>query len=137
MFSKNLFYYFVAIPTELVCTTMDLFIIAVLSCALTRSQPAPHLSKFVPNGPPFGCRAPVCCLWHVARRYHLPHWRISWFFLDSASHCRQFDGNLVDVGKWWEVGQNYEAEMLALLVIAQLLIHAAVINTGFEFRRSW
>ena len=43
----------------------------------------------------------------------------------------------MNVGKWWELGQNYEAKMLALVVMAQLLIHAALINTGFEFQRSW
>ena len=63
--------------------------------------------------------------------------RFSRFFVDTALHCRQFEGNLVNVGKWWELGQNYKAKMLALVVMAQLLIHAAVMNTGLEFRRSW
>ena len=37
MFSKLLGYYFAVIPIELVCITIDLFIMVVFSCALTRS----------------------------------------------------------------------------------------------------
>jgi len=51
--------------------------------------------------------------------------------------CKEFDSNLIDPGKWWQKGDNYESTLLATLMLYLLVNTAGVFNMGFDYRRYW
>ncbi|OLY83043.1 putative cation-transporting ATPase 13A4 [Smittium mucronatum] len=60
-----------------------------------------------------------------------------WLYSKSWFRCHEFDAKLIDISKWWLLGDNYETEVIAFIGLMQLVTSAFVVNFGFKFRRSW
>ncbi|KAK9759856.1 hypothetical protein K7432_016686 [Basidiobolus ranarum] len=51
--------------------------------------------------------------------------------------CNEFDSSSVDYVKWWLLGDNYEAEVIALMALFQFVNSAFIFNLGYRFRARW
>ena len=60
---------------------------------------------------------------------------IAYLFNQDWFACNNFDGRLVDTGKWWLLGDNYEAQVIALVVLFQF-VNSAMVCTQYPFHYS-
>jgi cation-transporting ATPase 13A3/4/5 len=51
--------------------------------------------------------------------------------------CNEWDSSKVDQGKWWLLADNYEGELIGLLVMSQVLNAALVGNFSAGYRQNW
>eukprot|EP00088_Acartia_fossae_P065627 TRINITY_DN80970_c0_g1_i1.p1 TRINITY_DN80970_c0_g1~~TRINITY_DN80970_c0_g1_i1.p1 ORF type:complete len:328 (-),score=-9.94 TRINITY_DN80970_c0_g1_i1:212-1195(-) len=138
VFTKVFGYYFNVIPSEWTWIFLDSFIVVLLSTSLTQAKPAKKLSKYRPTARILGWETLATLLGMLFINYIFTSSAIAGWFLNAPEfECREFDGNLVDIRKWWLLGDNYEAEVITFLLLFQILGMATLFNLGFEFRASW
>ena len=55
--------------------------------------------------------------------------------------CHSFDGTHIDLSRWWQLADNYEAQVISLMLIFQIFHSAAALNLGWKYRqgslRNW
>lgn len=49
--------------------------------------------------------------------------------------CKAFDFSNVDLSRWWELADNYEAQVSSLMLIFQIFHAAAALNIGSKYRQ--
>lgn len=62
---------------------------------------------------------------------------VIWLFQQEWFVCNEFDSATIDSARWWLLGDNYEAEVISLVILFQYFNNAAVVNFGSVFRQSW
>ncbi|KAJ1974534.1 hypothetical protein H4R35_003560 [Dimargaris xerosporica] len=116
---------------------VDTFITVGLATAIAFSKPKRTLAWRRPTARLLGVQTLCSTIGLVA---------IDWLFLifgfvmlyqQDWFRCHEFDALDVDISKWWLIADNYEAEVLALIMLFQFVNNAAVYNFGHVFRRSW
>lgn len=60
-----------------------------------------------------------------------------WLFQQDWFVCNEFDSSAIDSAQWWLLGDNYEVEVISLVVMFQFFNSGAVVNFGSQFRQSW
>ncbi|KAL1920902.1 uncharacterized protein VTP21DRAFT_11537 [Calcarisporiella thermophila] len=129
-------YFSVAMPQWL-SILVDGFITVALSFAVTQARAAPRLAPKRPTARILGAEILTSTIGQVL---------INWIFLIGATallysqdwfRCREFDSSTVDTAKWWLLGDNFETETLALVVLFQWVNAAFVVNLGYVFRAAW
>eukprot|EP00921_Rhytidocystis_pertsovi_P007149 GHVQ01012031.1.p1 GENE.GHVQ01012031.1~~GHVQ01012031.1.p1 ORF type:complete len:1750 (+),score=231.79 GHVQ01012031.1:911-6160(+) len=117
--------------------TLDGVINVGMTWAIMQAKPAKKLAPYRPTASLLGFEtvASVCLQVFIA-----------WFFMFAVVAvlyrqpwfvCREFDSNLVDTGMWWLKGDNYEATVIGMTSVMQLLSSALIFSFGFNYRRSW
>jgi cation-transporting ATPase 13A3/4/5 len=51
--------------------------------------------------------------------------------------CHGFDNTKVDISRWWELADNYEAQVTSLMLIFQIFHAAAALNIGWRYRQGF
>lgn len=132
-----LMFYFTVIASQPIWIMIDGFITVCMTFAITQSQPAKVLGPRRPTAKLLGPYTLFSTLGVIFINFWFVVCSIAWLFQQSWYLCNEFDGTAVDASKWWLIGDNYEAEIIALVVVFQFFNSAAIYNWGTIFRRAW
>lgn len=108
-----------------------------LSWALTRSLAE---TKFVcarPTAQVLGAITLVSCLGQVFLYGCFTVLTIALLKAQDWYKCNEFDGSLANLNEWWTLADNFEAETIAQVSMAQVAIVAAACNLGGRFKKRW
>ncbi|PVU98828.1 hypothetical protein BB560_005605 [Smittium megazygosporum] len=136
MFKAFSMYYSVTI-SQPVWITVDGFISIAMSLSISLSKPLKTLANRRPTAKLLGVETISSALgqtilnWLYMVILFVILYRRPWF------RCHEFDSSTSDYKKWWLLGDNYEAEILGLVVMMQFANCGFIYNFGYVFRTSW
>ncbi|RKP09111.1 hypothetical protein THASP1DRAFT_14697, partial [Thamnocephalis sphaerospora] len=130
-------YYFSVVMSEWVFIFIDSFITVGLSFVLTQALPARRLAPVRPTARLFGPQTLISAFGQILMNFCFLVGAFALLFRQPWFRCNEFDGAAIDNTKWWLMGDNYEAEMIACITLFQFLTAAAAYNFGHHFRRAW
>lgn len=130
-------FYFSVVVTQPVWITIDGFITILMMLSLALANPSKTLSNVRPTAKLLGPQTLASAISQSLINLGFLSGAIGLLFRQSFFKCNEFDGAAVDSAKWWLMGDNYEAEVIALVCLAQFINAAGVYNFGFLFRASW
>ncbi|KAL0090136.1 hypothetical protein J3Q64DRAFT_1398603 [Phycomyces blakesleeanus] len=130
-------FYFTVIAPQSSWITIDGFITTTMTLAITQAQPAAVLGPSRPTAKPIGAYTLGSVLGVIFINFWFLAAGVAWLFQQDWFICNQFDASAVDSAKWWLIGDNYEAELLVLIIMFQFFNNAAVVNFGSIYRQSW
>ncbi|TPX30096.1 hypothetical protein SmJEL517_g06259 [Synchytrium microbalum] len=114
---------------------------APLAWALTTSRPARKLGKDRPTARLLGPETILSVVGQISIDFIFLIISITLLSVQGFYYCHMFDGRNVDIRRWWELADNYEAEVTGLVGVFQIVHSAAVFNLGSKFRqpfyRNW
>ncbi|KAJ1975174.1 hypothetical protein H4R34_004436 [Dimargaris verticillata] len=130
-------YYFSVIVPQAAWILIDGFITVGLSCAITQAKTRDRLAPRRPTARLLGPQTLASAIGQVLINLVFLIGSIGMLFQQPWYRCNEFDAADVDAAQWWLLGDNYEAEIIALTVLYQFVNAAAVFNFGYYFRKSW
>ncbi|KAI9321607.1 hypothetical protein BX666DRAFT_1903933 [Dichotomocladium elegans] len=130
-------FYFTVIAPQPVWITIDGFIVTFMTFAITQARPADKLGPSRPTAKPVGPYTLMSILGVVFINFWFIVCSVIWLFQQEWFVCNEFDSATVNSALWWLIGDNYEAEIIALVIISQFFHNAAVVNFGSIYRQSW
>ncbi|CAO3700091.1 hypothetical protein G6F70_001036 [Rhizopus microsporus] len=130
-------FYFTVISPQPVWITIDGFITTTMTLAITQALPAKKLSPCRPTAKPLGAYTLASLLGVIFINFWFLVCSIVWLFQQDWFICNQFDSSAIDSAKWWLLGDNYEAEVMSIVILFQFFNNGAVVNFGSQFRQSW
>ncbi|OMJ26084.1 putative cation-transporting ATPase 13A2 [Smittium culicis] len=116
---------------------IDAFVTVGMSVAISMSKPIKKLSKFRPTAKILGAQTLTSTLGQVFINWFFNIITITWLFRQSWFRCHEFDSSTSDLAKWWLLGDNFEGEICALLVLFQFVNVGFIYNFGHTFRQRW
>ncbi|KAL1914669.1 uncharacterized protein VTP21DRAFT_8080 [Calcarisporiella thermophila] len=130
-------FYFTVIAPQPLWMLIDGVITVGMTLAITQALPA---RKLGPRRPTARLLAPETIL-SACGIIFINFWfiigAVVFLFQQPWFACNEFDGSLVDAAKWWLIGDNFEAEVITLVVIFQFFNSGAIFNFGSTHRRAW
>ncbi|KAJ3303493.1 hypothetical protein HDV03_003770 [Kappamyces sp. JEL0829] len=108
-----------------------------ISFCLLCARPARQLSPGTPTARLFGARTLVSVIGQIAINLGFCALAIWLLFSQSFFRCHEFDFKDVDLRRWWELADNFEAALTALLSGFQIISCAASFNLGHRFRQGF
>ncbi|KAJ3414429.1 hypothetical protein HDV05_006610 [Chytridiales sp. JEL 0842] len=112
-----------------------------LSWALTMAKPAARLARTRPTARLLGHETIISVTGQILINILFLIFGVVMLFNEPWFVCREFDGRLADMRRWWELADNYEAEVTGLIGTFQIMHAAAVFSIGstyrFGFWRNW
>ncbi|KAI7865249.1 hypothetical protein BDF14DRAFT_1730653 [Spinellus fusiger] len=136
-FWELIMFYFTVIAPQPIWITIDGFITTTMTFAITQAQPAKHLGPSRPTAKPLGTYTLASCLGVIFINFWFLVSSVAWLFQQDWFVCNEFDSSSIDSAKWWLLGDNYEAEVISLVIIFQFFNSGAIVNFGSVFRQSW
>ncbi|KAI8973216.1 hypothetical protein BDF20DRAFT_881064 [Mycotypha africana] len=136
-FWELLMFYFTVIAPQSIWITIDGFITTTMTFAITQAQPADRLKPSRPTAKPLGPMTIASCLGVTFINFWFIVCSVIWLFQQDWFICHEFDSSSIDAAKWWLLGDNYESEIISLVVMFQFFNNAAVVNFGGTYRQSW
>lgn len=136
VFFQILSAYFGVVMAETVWVVMDSVVFVGLSWSLTLAAPAKKLTHRRPTARLLGYETVSSVCGVLAINIIFIIGAIFWLFSQGWFECAQWPAN-VDMTKWYTLGDNYEAELLAFMFIFQVITAAGIFNLGGEFRATW
>ncbi|CAO0803749.1 unnamed protein product [Mucor circinelloides] len=136
-FWELIMFYFTVIACQPIWITIDGFITTTMTFAITQAQPAERLGPSRPTAKPLGAYTLASCLGVIFVNFWFMVTSVVWLFQQDWFVCNEFDSSAIDSAKWWLLGDNYEAEIISLVVLFQFFNSAAIVNFGSAFRRAW
>lgn len=130
-------YYLGIIASELFWLTWDGVVTVLMSWAIMQHYPAKRLSPNRPTSKLIGAETALSIACQVLLNWLCLVLGLALLFNESWFVCKEFDSNTVDQGKWWLKGDNYEAAVVGIIVLFQLMSCAFIFNFGFDYRRRW
>ncbi|KAI9149873.1 hypothetical protein H9P43_010052 [Blastocladiella emersonii ATCC 22665] len=131
-------YYFSVVLPQWVWIYIDGIIVVSTIYALTQAKALKHLEPRRPTAQLLGPQTILSILSQAAVNWTYLFLGIYWLFQQDWFRCNEFDASaVVDLGKWWLLGDNYESTMISAIVVCQFINNGAVFNFGHYFRRSW
>ncbi|OMJ12100.1 putative cation-transporting ATPase [Smittium culicis] len=136
MFKAFSMYYSVTI-SQPVWITVDAFISVGMCLSISLSKPISKLSPTRPTAKLLGAQTLASALGQII---------INWLYMivlfiilykQSWFKCHEFDSSTVDFKKWWLLGDNYESEILGLVIMIQFANCGLIYNFGYKFRQRW
>ncbi|KAI8148399.1 hypothetical protein BJV82DRAFT_592002 [Fennellomyces sp. T-0311] len=132
-----LMFYFTVIAPESIWITIDGFIVTFMTFAITQLQPAKVLSPSRPTAKPIGPYTLASILGVVFINFWFISGAVIYLFQQDWFTCNEFDGAAVDSARWWLLGDNFESEVISMVIVMQFFHNAALTNFGSVFRQSW
>ncbi|RKP27439.1 hypothetical protein SYNPS1DRAFT_32456 [Syncephalis pseudoplumigaleata] len=129
--------YFSVVMSQWVYILIDNIVTICLSFALTQAKPARRLAALRPTARLFGPQTLASVFGQVLVNMAFLFGAYGLLFRQSWFRCREFDGTTVDNTKWWLMGDNFEAPIIACMSLFQFLAAAFAYNFGHRFRQSW
>ncbi|KAG0190539.1 hypothetical protein DFQ28_001935 [Apophysomyces sp. BC1034] len=136
-FWELIMFYFTVIAPQPIWITIDGFITTTMTFAITQARPSKMLGPSRPTAKPLGFYTLASCLGVIFINFWFLVTSVVWLFQQDWFVCNEFDSSSIDSAKWWLLGDNYEAEIISLVVIFQFFNSGAVVNFGSVFRQSW
>ncbi|KAI8099031.1 uncharacterized protein BX664DRAFT_320215 [Halteromyces radiatus] len=136
-FWELLMFYFTVIGPQPIWISIDGFTTTTMTFAITQALPAARLGRSRPTAKPLGIETLASCLGIVFINFWFIVSSVIWLFQQDWFICNEFDSSSIDASRWWLLGDNYESEIIALVVMAQFFHNGALVNFGSVFRRSW
>ncbi|KAI9277641.1 hypothetical protein BY458DRAFT_585318 [Sporodiniella umbellata] len=130
-------FYFTVIASQPVWITIDGFITTTMTIAITQALPAKKLSPCRPTAKPLGAYTLSSLLGVIFINFWFLVCSIVWLFQQDWFICNQFDSSAIDSAKWWLLADNFEAEVISIVIIFQFFNSGAIVNFGSQFRQSW
>ncbi|KAI9363228.1 E1-E2 ATPase-domain-containing protein [Pilaira anomala] len=130
-------FYFSVIAPQSIWITIDGFITISMTFAITQAKPGNRLSPARPTAKPLGIYTLASCCGVIFINFLFAMTSIIWLFQQDWFICNEFDSTSIDTAKWWLLGDNYESEIIILVVLFQFFNSAAIVNFGTSFRQSW
>ncbi|KAI9315868.1 hypothetical protein BX666DRAFT_2028110 [Dichotomocladium elegans] len=136
-FWELLMFYFTVIAPQSIWITIDGFIVTFMTFAITQARPSKTLGPNRPTAKPVGPYTLLSIGGVVFINFWFLVCSVVWLFQQEWFVCHEFDSATVNSALWWLIGDNYEAEMISLVIIFQFFHNAAVVNFGSVYRQSW
>ncbi|KAI8061941.1 hypothetical protein BDF21DRAFT_389640 [Thamnidium elegans] len=130
-------FYFTVIAPQSIWITIDGFMTTTMTFAITQAQPALRLSPSRPTAKPLGAYTLASLLGCIFINFWFIVCSVVWLFQQDWFICNEFDSSSVDSAKWWLIGDNFESEMISLVIMFQFFNSGAIVNFGAQFRKSW
>ncbi|KAI7902541.1 uncharacterized protein BX663DRAFT_552451 [Cokeromyces recurvatus] len=130
-------FYFSVIAPQPIWITIDGFITTTMTFAITQALPAKRLGPSRPTAKPLGVYTLASCLGVIFINFWFLVTSVVWLFQQDWFLCHEFDSSSINAAEWWLLGDNYEAEVISLVVLFQFFNSGAIVNFGSAFRRSW
>jgi hypothetical protein len=105
-----------------------------LSWALSKAEPPRNLTNSTPSARIFGPKTLSSIIGHIIIHTTFIVLIFKLLYNQTFFRCHEFDGSQVDLLKWWELSDNYEAEITALMIAFQIHYSASGFNIGGKFR---
>ncbi|KAI9209570.1 uncharacterized protein BJ171DRAFT_484440 [Polychytrium aggregatum] len=105
-----------------------------ISWALTMAKPAPTLSESRPTARLIGVETITSVVGQIFIDLVFLVGAVVMLFRQPWFVCHEFNGANADVRRWWELGDNFEAEVIGILSIFQIFHAAAAFNLGSRYR---
>ncbi|KAI9270803.1 hypothetical protein BDA99DRAFT_460449 [Phascolomyces articulosus] len=132
-----LMFYFTVIAPQPIWITIDGFIVTFMTFAITQARPAKRLGPSRPTAKPVGPYTLISAIGVIFINFWFIVGSVIWLFQQDWFICNEFDSSSIDSARWWLLGDNYEAEVISLVIIFQFFHNAALVNFGSVFRQSW
>ncbi|KAF7723970.1 hypothetical protein EC973_001486 [Apophysomyces ossiformis] len=136
-FWELIMFYFTVIAPQPVWITIDGFITTTMTFAITQARPAKLLGPSRPTAKPLGFYTLASCFGVIFINFWFIVTSVVWLFQQDWFICNEFDSSSIDSAKWWLLGDNYEAEVISLVILFQFFNSGAIVNFGSVFRQSW
>ncbi|ORX58219.1 hypothetical protein DM01DRAFT_1319021 [Hesseltinella vesiculosa] len=136
-FWELIMFYFTVIGTQPVWISIDGCTTTSMTLAITQALPALKLADSRPTAKPLGYQTVASCLGVIFINFWFIVTSVVWLFQQDWFICNQFDSSAVNSAQWWLIGDNYEAEILSLVIMAQFFHNGFLVNFGSVHRRSW
>ncbi|KAL0095736.1 hypothetical protein F4703DRAFT_1729042 [Phycomyces blakesleeanus] len=136
-FWELIMFYFTVIAPQSIWITIDGFITTSMTFAITQAKPAHKLGPSRPTAKPLGPYTLASCLGVIFINFWFIVSSVAWLFQQDWFICNEFDSSSIDSAKWWLLGDNYESEVISLVIIFQFFNNGAIVNFGSAFRQSW
>ncbi|CAO3648772.1 unnamed protein product [Cunninghamella blakesleeana] len=136
-FWELIMFYFTVIGTQPIWISIDGFTTTTMTFAITQALPAAKLGPSRPTAKPLGIETLASCLGIVFINFWFLVTSVVWLFQQDWFICNQFDSSSIDASRWWLLGDNYEAEVISLVIIAQFFHNGFLVNFGSVFRQQW
>ncbi|ORX93922.1 hypothetical protein K493DRAFT_374524 [Basidiobolus meristosporus CBS 931.73] len=130
-------FYFSMTPSQYVWILIDAFITVGLSWTISQSKPAKRLADSRPTARILGPETMASVLGLVVINHLFVIGAYCFLRKQPFYLCNEFDSSTVDYAKWWLLGDNYEAELSALVALFQFVNSAFIFNIGYKFRARW
>ncbi|OLY81621.1 putative cation-transporting ATPase 13A3 [Smittium mucronatum] len=136
MFKAFSMYYSVTI-SQPVWITVDAFISVGMTLSMSLSKPIKKLSKTRPTAQLLGAQTLTSALGQIIINWlymiilFIVLYRQPWY------RCHEFDSSSIDYKKWWLLGDNYESEILGMVIMIQFANCGLIYNFGYKFRQRW
>ncbi|KAI7898313.1 uncharacterized protein BX663DRAFT_525395 [Cokeromyces recurvatus] len=136
-FWELIMFYFTVIASQPIWITIDGFITTTMTLAITQAQPAKKLAPCRPTAKPLGLYTLASLLGVIFINFWFIVCSVVWLFQQDWFICKEFDSSSIDSAQWWLIGDNYEAEIISLVIMFQFFNSGAIVNFGSQFRQSW
>lgn len=136
-FWELLMFYFSVIAPQSIWITIDGFITTTMTFAITQAQPAARLSPSRPTAKPLGVYTLASLFGIIFINFWFIVCSVVWLFQQDWFVCNEFDSTSIDTAKWWLIGDNFESEIISLVILFQFFNSGAIVNFGSQFRRAW
>ncbi|KAI9308568.1 hypothetical protein BJ944DRAFT_174600 [Cunninghamella echinulata] len=136
-FWELIMFYFTVIGTQPIWISIDGFTTTTMTFAITQALPAAKLGPSRPTAKPLGIQTLASCLGIVFINFWFLVTSVVWLFQQDWFICNQFDSSSIDASRWWLLGDNYESEIISLVVMAQFFHNGFLVNFGSVFRQHW
>ncbi|OMJ26892.1 putative cation-transporting ATPase 13A5 [Smittium culicis] len=130
-------FYFSVGLTQNVWIMVDAFIAVGMSFSVSLLKPTKSLSSRRPTARLLGPNVLFGTIGIVLINLLFLSGGFVWLYGKNWFRCNEFDAKLIDISKWWLLGDNFETEVIAFIGLMQLVTSAFIVNFGFKFRRRW
>ncbi|KAI0244014.1 hypothetical protein L0F63_003763, partial [Massospora cicadina] len=130
-------FYFSVVVSQPVWVVVDGLVTTTMILSLALARPAATLAGARPTARLLGPQTLASAISQSLVNLGFLILAIGLLFRQPFFKCHEFDGGAVDSAKWWLMGDNYEAEVIALVCLAQFINAAGAFNFGYVFRAGW
>ena len=125
-------FYFSVIAPQYVWVAVDSLITVLLSWTVTLAKPAKFLAKCRPTARLLGAQTIASVTGQFFINAFVAAYAFVMLFQQPWFRCNETDSSDVDQAKWWVLGDNYEAETIAIVVLFQFINSAAACKNNYS-----
>ena len=108
-----------------------------LSWALTMALPATKLVETRPTARLLGYETVLSVVGQIVINVIFMAAAILMLLKQGFYKCRAFDDTNIDLSRWWELADNYEASVTSIVMIFQIFHAAGALNIGWKYRQGF
>ncbi|KAI9295343.1 hypothetical protein K502DRAFT_324376 [Neoconidiobolus thromboides FSU 785] len=130
-------FYFSVSVSENIWIAVDAFIAIGMTLAISQSKAAIKLSPYRPTARLLGPETLCSTIGQVLINTVFLIGAYGLLYKQPFFKCKEFDGNYVDLTKWYLLGDNFEGQTLGFVTLFQFVNAGFIYNFGYKFRRAF